>query len=455
MTTARSFDIRKPSIQALRPVMAIRKTRGTKVATGPEDTTARHVEATLPASSSNPPTLFILPQDRSADARILSLPSPASGKPVRFFFDPKLGIHEFTSIAAPKSAARSWLLAANVETETTHETASPISKGYTIEHPNLFVATPIDPALTMLPVLTAASDASERQLYLTLDDHLERVREYSKDLAEILSVPEMMVRLEMRLKTLCDEVKAGDETMYRINLEKLAEDMLAKANRMCLHGLPASMEQRFVREALQIPATANDIGGADAGADPQESLVGLSQSSDSSTPTSELNMQASRLSSGSINTTATSVDEESPSTAVKPPSGGEIEALLRLQTALGFILASYVQPSLHGKLRLIFKDPKSGVNFSALDSRLAHIETLKREAQALRSLSDNISHKRRSDENDEAEELRAEKRRKKEEEDNRKKAQNRAIKQLAKADTSGMKKLSSFFTKGPAKKAQS
>ena len=52
-------------------------------------------------------------------------------------------------------------------------------------------------------------------------------------------------------------------------------------------------------------------------------------------------------------------------------------------------------------------------------------------------------------EDDEAVEARAEKKRKREEEEKRKKSESRALKDLKKVNTKGMKKLSSFFTKKP------
>lgn len=94
------------------------------------------------------------------------------------------------------------------------------------------------------------------------------------------------------------------------------------------------------------------------------------------------------------------------------------------------------------------------IDFGPLDQHLAKVKEAKAEVQALRSLSDNISRKRGCLDDDDAAEARAEKKRKKDEEDQRKKAESRGIKQLKKVDTSGMQKLSSFFTKGPKAKAK-
>ncbi|KAH0391702.1 hypothetical protein KCU89_g14234, partial [Aureobasidium melanogenum] len=64
----------------------------------------------------------------------------------------------------------------------------------------------------------------------------------------------------------------------------------------------------------------------------------------------------------------------------------------------------------------------------------------------------NISRKRSTMNDEEAEEREATKRRKKEEEEAKKKNMSRGVKQLGKVNTTGMMKLSSFFTKAPAKK---
>ena len=90
------------------------------------------------------------------------------------------------------------------------------------------------------------------------------------------------------------------------------------------------------------------------------------------------------------------------------------------------------------------------IDFTPLDTHLKYLSSLHEEARALRALSDNITRKRGLDD-DEAAEERAEKKRRKEEEDKKKKQESNAMKALKKVDTSGMKKLSSFFTKVPKK----
>ena len=317
----------------------------TKPAAG--EPASEDTRAELPPSSSNPPSLFILPRERSTDARILSLPNPATAKQARFFFDPKTGIHEFTAIAAPKSTVSSWLVASDAEDKGS-EAEHPIANGYTIEQPSLYVATPIDPLLMVLPVLTADLESSERQLYLTIDDHFEKVSTYSKDLGEIVTQPEMQARLETRMAAVCDKIEAGDDSMYRINEQKLAQELLSKVQRVCSQGLPASMEQKFVQDLLQMPNTVAEMQVAEVSAPAgttQGASAAPSQISATSTSTSFVDSQASHASADSVLTAATSVDGEILAAEAKPVQNPEIERLLRLRTAFTFILASYIRPT--------------------------------------------------------------------------------------------------------------
>lgn len=430
-----------------------------------EDVSPASSTPSLPASSLNPPTICILPRNRSLDNRILSLPDPATGKQIRYFFDSKLGLHEFSSISNPISTPSSWLLSPELRTTTADnsEDDHALTKGYTIEQPNLLMATPIDILCMILPTLLVDAESSNRKLFLTIEDHVEKTAIQSKDLAEILRHPSMIALLENRMTVVCDKIEAGDESMFRLNTTKLTKYLLSKADKMVSSGLPPSMEQKFIQEPLQAPmslaettATSESTAApphADASSqEPTASFASVDSNDDLiSTMSSQTNVQDSQSSLSSITTAATSISSVSVPAESTAPQG--VQRLMRLRVSLNFILASYISPPHHASIKSMLNDPSVGTDFSQLDVYLTQIDELKKEAQALRSLSDNISRKRRNEDDDEAEELRAEKRRKKEEDDAKKKAQNRAIKQLSKADTSGMKKLSSFFTKAPVKKA--
>ncbi|GAI91432.1 unnamed protein product [marine sediment metagenome] len=110
-----------------------------------------------------------------------------------------------------------------------------------------------------------------------------------------------------------------------------------------------------------------------------------------------------------------------------------------MRTCQEFLIKSYVPSALHRHIRI------NGEDFTPLDQELARIAKLRAEAHALRSISDNISRKRGVLDDEEALEKAETKKRKKEEEEKRKKSMSHGVKKLAKADTTGMKKMSSFF----------
>lgn len=347
----------------------------------------------------NPPVLTILPKGVSQAARIVTLPNPATSTRCRYLLCPELGPFEFTTVAAGKAQPGSWLLAPTrtTEGESTESGAQTAAteQGYCVQKPDLHLATPVDPIFLLLPDL-AAENGGQR-MFLSLDDHVDAWAQRTNVKAQLLLCEHTTHSLSQRLAAVCDMVNAGDEKMYKLSEVRLAQEILAMAQRVAKAGLPASMEDRLIQESLKNPAM---------------SFV---------------------AEEGNADNESTGADEH-------------VQRLLRLRTAADFILDSYVEPTLRHAVSVHFKGPDSVIDFAPLDARLAQLETLRTEAQALRSISDNISRKR-SHVDDEAEAIRAEKRRKKEEEETKKKSQSRAVKQLAKVNTSGMKKMSSFFAK--------
>jgi hypothetical protein len=394
--------------------------------------------ATLEPSSNNPPLLFVLPKGASSDARVVTLPNPATATPTRYFFCPDKGIHEFTKIAAPKQTPRSCLIAPDYSIAKTDEDTSILSTGYTVENADLYFATPVDPLFILLPALIPAADSHE-QLFLTIDDHLDKLAEGAKHLTHLLRATKIQQSFEKRADAVCDNVDLGHEKMFRLSNEKLLAELVNKAQRMAVNGLPASIESHFVQEALRIPMMAVQRTESQ-----DDVTLGADADADSSTPSTAT--EQSQPSQSSAVTEATSLASASDSTP------DNITTLLRLRTAINLLLSTYIPSPLHTPLNTLLKSPSSPIDFTPLDTHLAHIADAKRRAQALRSLTDNISRKRSTMNDEEAEEREATKKRKKEEEEAKKKNTSRAVKQLGKVNTTGMMKLSSFFTKAPAKK---
>lgn len=430
--------------------------------------------------ATQPPKLLILPEGRSRQARICTLAHPRTSNPSRYLSDPEKGIYEFTKVAAPKSASRSWLIgraglarqiigidntkeASSTETfHVTNEEAAldieqatnkPISDGYVLKNAELLIATPIDYLFLILPCFASPSSAgspSKKRLFLSADDLLERLSEKSKHFNQISSHTNARQAMEERLRVVCDTVDAGDEKMYRLSEEKLLSELVLKAENMVARGLPSTIEERFIRKALEIPVLVlkreeSTISEANA----SQNDTPLSESTISETADSQISTTTSDSSaSGASATTETTIPDE----PISPSNPTSLYHLLRLRTAISYILSSYIPPSLSTTLEAILSSAQSPIDFAPLNRHLADIAKVRAEALASRSLGD-FSRKRSMYEEDDAVETRAEKKRREEEEVKRKKAgESRGIRDLKKVDTKGMKKMSDFFGKAAAKK---
>ncbi|KAF2007082.1 hypothetical protein P154DRAFT_615160 [Amniculicola lignicola CBS 123094] len=437
--------------------------------------TAESATKAFPASVENPPKLFVLPKDTSKDARIVTLENPATGMPSRYFFCPDRGFYEFTRIAAPKRESRSWLITsekrlddAEKKTDAEEEKNKKKKKeeeeeaeeeeapgGYITKSSDLFIATPIDMLFLILPALAPKSAKDTKQLFLCLDDHMDKLSSSSPHLKVLLSqYPSIRTMLSKRLTACCDIVDAGDETMFRLSHAKLLSLLLTKASRMCAKGLPPSLEEKFIKTALSVPIMTiareeSNLSTMSTSTTTTKTTTITDNSQASTTPSTTFDSQSS---TATTSTTATNISteeiQEKPSLETPP----EIPHLLRLRTALTYLLTTYLPSPLRAPLQTLLTSTPTH-DFASLDAHLATLTKLKSEAFALRSISDNISRKRGFEEGDEERMAeREEKKRKKEDEEKRKKAESRGVKQLRKVDTSGMKKLSSFFGKPAVKK---
>ncbi|MCJ1435057.1 hypothetical protein MMC27_004427 [Xylographa pallens] len=424
-----------------------------------------------PLETEPSPRLFILPKSTSKNASIITLAHPRSSLPTRYYFCPDAGIFEFTRIAAPKSLHRSWLLSAKktgatevarFHTERVDATKeSPMlhdqeieddwSKGYVAKKAELFTATPMDPVFLLLPGLSPrqpAKMASPKEPFLAYEDHLERLAKLSRHLHHALEHEQMRRRIRDRMASVCDIVEAGDEKMYRLSEGKLMLELCHKAERMVSVGLPQSIEEKFVRRALEVPVVSLK----------RETTLVSNPSCEGETFRDEDTLEASD-SQTSIGTSCTSDTMSSDNTTITVPekldqaemaaeTPTEVLGLLRLRVALTYLLSAYVPPHLATTLTHLLGSSDSPIDFGVCDRYLSHIAELRAQALASRSLGD-FSRKRGIDEDEDGAESRAEKKRKKEEEEKRKKAgQSRGVRDLKKVDTSGMKKMSDFFGTG-------
>ncbi len=440
------------------------------------------VNTAMQSSNHAPLKLLILPKDVSSDARICTLAHPRTLNPSRYYFCPIKGVYEFRRILASKGSRNSWLLGPQTtdkilvaddgperlsiidqpekvapgEAEKTVEEPRDISNGYILKTPELFVATPIDPLFLILPAfLTQSSSTTSSQLkklFLSVEDLLDGLRDESKHVDQVLVHDHIRHRMEVRMISVCDMVEAGDEKMYRLNLGKLLKELLVKANNTVSLGLPASMEDKFVRKALEEPTMAVKRQESPLLEDEKVSQDKMSTSGPA--PSDGTDSQSSTIATSTpLSISSTCTDITTPDVKTAERKADDLAHLLRLRTILTYLTSAYLPPFFASTLTSILSSADSPVDFTTLDKHLDHIASLKAEALASRSLSDFSRKRGISDDNDdEAAETRVEKKRKKDEEEKRKKVgESRGIRDLKKADVSGMKKMSDFF-KGAGKK---
>ena len=329
----------------------------------------------------------------------------------------------------------------------------PISDGYTVKGAQMLIATPIDHLFVLLPSFihdSSSRSPTSQNLFLSADDLFEKLSEKSRHFNRVSSHEQTRLAMEQRLRAVCDTVDAGGETMYRLSVEKLLRELVLKAETIVAKGVPASMEERFIRKALETPVMVvkhEELSITDATMSQNEATT-----SDSITP-GAVDSQASTASADSTaSASSTATDITIPEGATLVASTGELYHLLRLRTALSYIISSYIPPAIAEPLNALIASSKSPVDFKKLNNHLANIAKMRAEALASRSFGD-FSRKRSMYEDDDAAETRAENKRRKEEDEKKKKAsESRGIKDLKKVDTRGMKKMSDFFGKAAAGK---
>lgn len=391
-----------------------------------------------------PSKTLILPSSASPDARFVTLPNPRTGDPTRYFFCPKLGVYEFTVVAS--QFPRSILY--------TSEGKDQKSQGTVSKTAELLVATPIDILFFAIPLLTSSRSSDEgKRLFQPLDDIIDS-QELPKHLRYILYNATYRDTLLRRVEAVCDSVEAGDEKMFRVNETKLFQELLAKAERMIAQGLPKSLEERFVKQALAAPlvaVTRTDIAKSSTTPKEDENEAESQEGKDKQSTATTTDTSASSTSDSATpasETTPTPAEEELPEQQNCPEP---IVRLQRLSTALTFLKSSYINSDLSIKLDELVSAPEIPIDFKLLNDHLKHLADLRAEALASRSLGD-FSRKRNA-EDDDAAASRAEKKRRLEEEEKKKKAaESRGVRELKKVNTSGMKKMSDFFGKTAAKK---
>ncbi|KAG5988627.1 hypothetical protein E4U52_006384 [Claviceps spartinae] len=410
---------------------------------------------TLESRQGPPQHVFILPKAATPEARAVTLPHPRSGCLSRYLFCPESGIYEFTKFSAPKHAPTSWLIEPgpgsdenNLDGEKEPPRTEVISNGA------MYVATRIDPLFLVLPALVDVkidkkSDEKKR-LFLCSDDHFDKLPQQDSHFSEILRYDAIRTLIESRMEAICDTVDAGDEKMFRLSEKKLLATIIEKARQMSEGGLPPSMEEKFVKKALEAPVLLSrnvtmppqPQSKAEDTADAGSSTPGTEASTSLTTPVTEsdssLESHASTAPTSFVDE-ADGVDNASAALQASP----DVIALQRLRVAFDFLCSRYIPSAAADLLRTqLAQVEESSVDFAPLNKYMTSLAERRAEAVAASSVADYSSKRPRDEEQDE---LRQEKKRKLEEEKKRKANQSRGVRDLKKVNTSGMMKLSHFF----------
>lgn len=213
-----------------------------------------HVGRDLESISPDPFKSIVLPKDIGSGARICTLAHPRTANASRYYFCPERGIFEFIRIAAPRSVCQSWLIGPRRrphpdgdstevvqpvgDSETTKESCKPVNStasvagGYVMKSPELFVATPIDPLFIVLPSIcgqfSSNRGSSIDSRFISVDDLIERLQETLKHLKLLLNNERVRQTFSARIMAVSDSVVAGEEMMYRINLDKLLAELIRR-----------------------------------------------------------------------------------------------------------------------------------------------------------------------------------------------------------------------------------
>jgi len=426
--------------------------KSNKTAAPPAPTATTTTVDRLRTPRGEPLRLVIAPKNISQDARFITLTSPVDATPQRHLFCPAVGVLELTKVDVPKHDPRSILFASDDALESIHP-AQPgaVSNGYINKTAEYMTATPYDLSFTVLPILAASGKSN---LFQSLDDFLDS-HEDIHDLRYVAQKSRALV--EEAAEAICDSLEAGDDKMYRYSQEKTIKLILTKGQRMCNNGLPASLEDKFVTRALESPILSVKREESTISISKPDSQASI-DSTDTPTPADSFDSQSSAASAAPSlvfsETSATSTPVSTPTVTTAPTLPRDtvpepIKSLQRLLVAFKFIAASYLPPALANtflaQLQSVSPSSPTHTDFTPLTTYLSHLSALRAEAAASADLS-SFARKRGSLEDDEEAEMRAEKKRRLEEDEKRKKLNtSRGVKNLAKVDVKGMKKMSAFF----------
>lgn len=299
----------------------------------------------------------------------------------------------------------------------------------------------MDPLLVLLPRLFPADAADAINRFLPVEDLFEEItkEEEEGDWGLIVGLQ----AAEKRLAAVCESVDVGDEKAYKPSREKLVRVLDGKCVRMAKGGLPATMEEEFVQKPLTRPMAeimaeeAEQKKGAESVKELEVRSIKKKEDNDGGGGDRE----AAAEGAGALSTPPDSQ-------AARPrlaEASQEVTDLLRIRVASEFISNNYLSISIAEALS---DHLQKSHDFTPLDSYLSELIKSRQEATAMRS--DDFTLKRSYEDEEGVVDRKRKKKKEAEEAEKKKKSVSRATKELQKADTRGMAKMTTYFTKKAA-----
>lgn len=423
-------------------------------------------DAEAPGTAAPPahpnPKIFVFPSSNPlipADVTVITLPHPSSHTLSHYLLHSVSGLHEIRRVAYPLSVPRSWLITPDMpQTEDSYLIKESVEEegvggrkeeelekekeedqerekgkgnerdwlgqGQVVPDSSLYICTPIDPLFLFVEHLTAMTH------YLPLDDIIDPLIESSSHWGKALEPgtgSEALIK--SRIRSICDQVDAGGEPSYRLSKSKLLRAFAGKCEAMIAgNGLPGTMEDEFVRKVLAKPIGSNSahlMEGKGENKEENELEKGYE-------PTQELPTD---------NSFDRTINSSPSTTTITPPIPTEITHLQRIRVASQY-LSTYLPPQLAKEFSAHLEIT---YDFTPLDIYLSDLAKLKHELSFYRA--GNFSMKSSIEEQEGAGMNKKRKREEEEQEKKRKRNLSTGVRNLAKVDTKGMAKMTSFFKK--------
>lgn len=286
---------------------------------------------------------------------------------------------------------------------------------------------------------TNAADAINR--FLPMEDLFEEITIEEEGDWELVFRSQVT---EKRLAAVCESVDVGDERAYKPSREKLMRVLDGKCVRMAKGGLPATMEEEFVQKPLTRPIAeimaeeAEQKKGAESVKELEVRSIKKKEDNDGERGGDD--REAAAEGAGALSTPPDSQ-------AARPrlaEASQEVTDLLRIRVASEFISNNYLSIPI---AEVLSDRLQKSHDFTPLDSYLSELIKSRQDATAMRS--DDFTLKRSYQDEEEVVD-RKRKKKEAEEAEKKKKSVSRATKELQKADTRGMAKMTTYFTRKSA-----